>query len=167
MIEAVTSKVVGAIAVFALLGSVLGFFSIQNSAMEEGSFREMCESLAESIDAASSVNARLRLNYTFNADEGGRRLEPLFRGRGYEIEIRPGSVSLRQDGLAASSALVATVHVWDPALLGGEDWSSGGAISHLDALHTVLKIPSGRGFALERALVGVGGERSYMTFVHI
>ncbi|MEM2868817.1 MAG: hypothetical protein QW379_00130 [Thermoplasmata archaeon] len=166
MIEAVTSKVVGGIAVLALLGSVLGFFAVQNGALEEARFREMCDSLARAIDSSSSVNARFLLNFTFNDSCPGKRLEPLFRGRAYDIEIYTGAVFMRQEGLVASSSLITSVHPWDPALLGATSLVSGNSLSLLDAQNPCLKTQSGRGFVLERVPIGVGGECSYMTFLH-
>ncbi len=175
MMEFISSKVVGAIAVVVLLGSVVGVLNLQTRALEEERFKAMCESLASAIDSASSVSARVVLRVTFTGDaehlssESGCacRLERAFRGDGYEVEVHRGQVVLRQGSLIAARGLVRSVHPWAPALLNGSLHTTSGEFSRLDALSPILRLQSGRDFIIERALVVVDGEPAYATFVHI
>jgi hypothetical protein len=168
MIEFVTSKVVGAIAALVLLGSILGFFAIQRSATEERQFREMCSSLARTIDGVSSLDAASEVNVTFYGNGPGLRLDFSFRNQGYDIEVRAGQVIFRQGGLAAVSTLTRPIHPWDPKLLGNGTalYVSEEELERTDHENTVLKCPSGKDLVVESRLVYTWGEPRYETFVH-
>jgi hypothetical protein len=168
MIEFVTSKVVGAIAALLLLGSILGFFAVQRSAAEERQFREMCGTLARTIDGVSSLDGTTGVNVTFGGNGPGLQLDFSFRNQGYDIEIRAGQVIFRQGGLAAVSALARPVHPWDPKLLGNGTalYVPEGELARLDHDNAVLKSPSGKDLVVESRLVYIWGEPRYETFVH-
>jgi hypothetical protein len=168
MIEFVSSKVVGAVAAMVLLGSILGFFSIQRSSAEEQQFRAMCDSLARTIDGVSSLNAATEVDVAFGRNGSGLGLDFSFRNRGYDIEIRAGQVLFRQGGLAAVSPLTRAVHPWDPKLLGNGTalYVPEGGLEERDRESPVLRSPSGRDLVVESRLVYVAGEPRYETFVH-
>jgi preprotein translocase subunit YajC len=168
MIEFISSKVVGAIAAMVLLGSILGFFAIQRSSAEEQQFRNMCESLARTIDDVSSLNAGTAINVTFGQNDTGLRLDFSFRNQGYDIDIRAGQVIFRQGGLTAVCALTRPVHPWDPKAAGNGTtlYVSKEALMRLDAEHPVLKAPSGKDLVVESRLLAISGEMRYATFVH-
>ena len=168
MIEFVASKVVGAIAAMVLLGSILGFFAIQRSSAEEQQFREMCDSLARTIDGVSSLNAATQVNVTFGGNGTGLRLDFSFRNQGYDIEVRPVQVIFRQGALTAVSPLSRSIHPWDPKLLGNGPalYVSEEMLERQDAGNGALKSPSGKDLVVESRLMYVSGEPRYETFVH-
>jgi hypothetical protein len=167
MLEFLSSKVVSAVAVLVLVASALGFFSIERGAMEEGHFRDMCQSLGGAMDTLSTVNSGMQFNVTFSDEKAGLRLDGSFRNIGYEVEIRPGQVIFRQEGLTAVHALAQNVHVWDPRLVwNGTAYVSAGGLAILDKDHPVLRTRSGNDFLIERMLVVVSGMPAYRTFVH-
>ncbi|MGQ9583704.1 MAG: hypothetical protein ACUVV6_09390 [Thermoplasmatota archaeon] len=174
MMELLTSKVVGAAAVLVLLGSVVGVLSLQNRALEEERFRDMCDRLASTIDSASSLGARVFVNVEF-AEDGSRldgggsgecRLLARFRGEDYSVEVHRGQVVLRQGELVAARGLVRSVHPWPPSTLNGTLFTTSGELARLDAESPVLMTQSGRGFVIETALVITDGESTYSTFAH-
>jgi len=169
MIEFVTSKVVGAIAAMVLLGSMLGFFAIQRSSAEEQQFRNMCDSLARTIDGVSSLNAATEVNVTFGQNGSGLRLDFSFRNKGYDIEIRTGQVIFRQGGLTAVSVLARAIHHWDPKAAGNGTtlYVSEETLARLDGEHPALKTPSGKDLVVESRLLAISGEMRYATFVHV
>lgn len=168
MLESIASKVVSAVAVIVLLGSVVGFFSIERSALEERHFRQMCESVRDAMDSLSSVNAATQLNITFGDDGPGLKLDGSFRNRPYDIEIYPGQVIFRQEGLAAVSTFIHRIHPWDPGPFGnGTIYVSAGDLEGLDAAHRALKTTSGKDIDAERRMVVVSGAITYLTFAHI
>jgi len=168
MLELVSSKVVSAIAVLVLAGSVLGFFQIERGAMEEARFRELADRLGGALDTLSTMSSGLTLNISFDGARPGLRLEGSFRGDTYHIELRPGQVILRQKGLTAVHALVQDVHVWDPHLLwNGTPYVSTAGMTSLDSEKDVLRIPSGEAIVVERLMLVVDGTPLYQTFVHV
>jgi hypothetical protein len=166
MLETVTSKAVSAVAVLALTGSVLGFFAIEKSAMEEQEFCLLCASLGDALDSLSASNAEARLNISFG-EAPGLKLPAGFRGRPFDIEVRAGQVIFRQDGLTAVRALVRGLHPWDPRLLGnGTLAADPSALEGLDGLNEAFCTASGKNFHAERAAVVLSGVLTYQTFVH-
>jgi len=168
MIEFITSKVVGAIAAMVLLGSILGFFAIQRSSAEEQQFRDMCDSLARTIDGVSSLNAGTAVNVTFGQNNSGLRLDFSFRNKGYDIEIHVGQVIFRQGGLTAVRALTRHIHPWDPKLAsnGTTIYASEETLLRLDSENLVLKAPSGKDLVVESRSLAISGDIRYGTFVH-
>lgn len=167
MLESITSKAVSAVAVIALLGSVVGFFTIERSALEEKHFRQMCESVRDAVDSLSTVSASTHLNITFGDDRPGLRLDGSFRNRPYDIELYSGQVIFRQDGLTVACAFVQGIHPWDPGPFGnGTIYVSAGDLEGLDAAHGSLKTRSGKDLDAERRAVVVSGTITYQTFVH-
>jgi hypothetical protein len=168
MLELVSSKVVSAVAVLVLAGSVLGFFQIEKGAMEEARFRELADRLGGALDTLSTMSSGLTLNISFDGARPGLRLDGSFRGDTYDIELRPGQVILRQKGLTAVNALVQEVHLWDPRLLGnGTLFISASGLLSIDSDKNVLRLRSGEDLVAERAMMVVAGTPLYQTFVHI
>jgi len=167
MLEFISSKVVSAVAVLVLVASALGFFAIERGALEDGHFSDMCRSLGGAIDTLSTVNSGVRLNVTFGDEKAGLRLDGSFRNKAYDIEIRPGQVIFRQEGLTSVHAFVQSVHVWDPQLVwNGTAYISAGGLAMFDKDHGVLKTQSGNDLVIERMLVVISGTPAYRTFVH-
>jgi len=168
MIEFVSSKVVGTIVALALLGSVMGFFGLQRSALEEQHFRDMQGNLVRLIDGVSASCSECTINVTFGDGRTGLRLDFSFRNKGYEIELWPGQVIFRQGGLTVAGGLIQPVHLWNPKLLGkGTDpATSYETIQDLDRNNPVLGVPSGKDFMVESRPVMISGEVSFQTFVH-
>jgi hypothetical protein len=168
MIEFMTSKVVGAVAALILLGSVLGFFEIQRSFLEERHFRDMNDSVVRLIDGVSAAGGETSANITFAEGMPGLGLDFYFRGKGYDIEVRTGQVIFRQGGLVVAEGLTRAVHPWNPAILGSGAtlYSSAEELGKLDRDHPVLTVASGRGFMAESRLVVLSGEPAFLSFVH-
>jgi len=168
MLELVSSKVVSAVAMLVLAGSILGFFAIERASMDEARFRDMAASLGDAIDDLSAQSSAMTLNVTMGGERPGLRLDGSFRGEPYSIELRAGQVIFRQKGLTAVHALVQNVHLWDPALLGnGTPYVTAPALGSLDHGRTVLTVLSGNDFEANRALLVVSGSPVYDTFVHL
>jgi hypothetical protein len=167
MLELVSSKVVSAVAVLVLAGSILGFFAIERGSMEDAHFRDMCGSLGDAMDAISTVDSGMVLNVTFGDGKPGLRLDPSFRGDRYDIELRPGQVIFRQKGLIAVRSFVQAVHLADPLLVwNGTLYVSSAGMAKLDSDHGVLRLGSGEDFVAERMMLVVSGTPGYYTFVH-
>jgi hypothetical protein len=167
MLELVSSKVVSAVAVLVLSGSVLGFFAIERGAMEDAHFRDMCRSLGNGIDGLSGTDSDIQMNVTFGGGRPGLRLDASFRGDLYDIELRPGQVVFRQKGLIAVHAFVLAVHLADPGLVwNGTPYVSATGLAAFDSDHGLLKFRSGEDFVALRMMLVVSGEMQYHTFVH-
>ena len=167
MLELVSSKVVSAVAVLVLSGSVLGFFAIERGAMEEAHFRDMCGSLGDAIDGLSGTDSDIMLNVTFGGDRPGLRLDSSFRGNRYDIELRPGQVVFRQKGLTAVHAFVQAVHLADPGpVWNGTPYVSATGLAAFDSDHRILQFRSGEDFVTERMMLVVSGASQYHTFIH-
>ena len=167
MLELVSSKVVSAVAVLVLSGSVLGFFAAEKGAMEEAHFRDMCGSLGDAVDELSAFSSGMALNVTFGSGRPGLRLDASFRGERYGIELRPGQVIFRQKGLTAVHAFVQPVHLADPRLAwNGTPYVSATGLERYNSDHVVLQFGSGEDFVAERMLLFVSGAPQYHTFVH-
>ena len=163
MLEFISSQAVAAVAVLALLGTVTGIFQVQNGALEEGHFRQMCRSVARTVDALSSVNSAISVNITFRSDCQGLHLAPSFRGRAYELEFRTGQVIFRQDGLLAANAFVRPVHLWNLSELGVSAGADFELMDQLDSEHAVLKLTSGKELVVERCPLVLSGKPVYAT----
>ena len=168
MIEFTISKVVGAIAAFALLGSVLGFFGIQRASLDEEHFRNMRDSVVRVIDGASAAGGETSVNITFGDGKAALKLDFYFRGKGYDIEFWTGQVVFRQGGLVLSRGLARAVHPWNPRQLGNGTplYSSADTLGRLDRDDPVLLVPSGKDLVVESRFVVLSGETAYCAFIH-
>jgi hypothetical protein len=166
MLESISSKAVTAVAVLALLGTVIGYFQAQNGALEEEHFRAMCYSVARAVDGLSSLNGGASLNITFRAEGAGLHLDPSFRGKAYQVEFRASQIIFRQGELVAAKGFIRPVHLWDPnAAADGAAITSDILLERLDSEHNVLRTVSGNELSMERVPLLVSGLKVYHTFV--
>lgn len=170
MIDWIYSKVAISIAVLVILAVIVGFFSLQQNAIEKAELGNMAKIIAFNVNEVSKKTDDLRTNVTF--DEGREnvtvKLPGLIRNEKYTLTMRPDNVFIQQGDYGVSADFIAIVHPWNPVKLGQYSYYTNETIiASLDQANNQLKFDSGHDFYIHQKKLNINGSAAFKTFIYL
>lgn len=163
MLDWFTSKFVMMIAVFILIVSVIGFFAIQKTNLENMELQNIANTIASSVNSVSNMNSATSLLVTFNSSKQGVYLKSQVSGKGYNIKLTPNMVMLTIGSNTVTAKFNKHIHIWDPGNLIETNQTN---LVNNDTANMWLSFQSGQDFIIEQRLLSVSYNEEYHTFIY-